>query len=108
MEGERPMTVNSVLMIRSRVKSGSVAAVEAATRTIFSALEQDPPDGMRFAVSKPPDGETFVILLGLEEGTENPLNKVPAYRAFLGSLKDWLVEPPSQEQLTVVGSYNLL
>jgi hypothetical protein len=62
---------------------------------------------MRYASCKLSDGVNFVILLGLEDETENPLNKMPAYREFLGSLKDWLVEPASQEQLTVVGSYNL-
>ena len=55
------MTVTSVLMIRAKAKPESVAAVEAATKTVFSAVEAAQ-----------------------------------------------LAEPPSQEQLTVVGTYNLL
>lgn len=100
----------SVMMIRAKVKAERVAAVEAAARTVFSALEQDPPvgaEGMRYGVSKLPDGVTFVILLGLAGGIENPLNAVPAYREFLGNLNDWLAELPSQEPLTVVGSYHV-
>jgi hypothetical protein len=75
---------------------------------VFAAVQQAQPKGMRYAACKLPDGVSFVILLGLQDGTENPLNAVPAYREFLGRLKDWLVEPASQDQLTVVGSYNLL
>jgi hypothetical protein len=97
----------SVMMFQAKVKVESVAELEAAARTVFSAVEQVQPKGMRYAAAKLSDGVTFVILLGLEEGLENPLNKIPAYREFLGRLKDWLVEPAIQEQLTVVGSYNL-
>jgi hypothetical protein len=96
----------SVMMFRAQVKEEHVVELEAAAKQVFSALEEAPPEGIRYAASKLPDGVTFVILLGLE-GAENPLNSVPEYRAFLGRLKDWLVAPASQEPLTVVGSYNL-
>jgi hypothetical protein len=46
-------------------------------------------------------------LLQLEEGIENPLAAVPEFREFQANLKDWIAEPPTTEQLTVVGSYNL-
>ena len=97
-----------VMMFRANVKSEHVAEVEAAAKTVFSALQdiQPQPQSMHCAAYKLSDGETFVIMLELAEGTENPLNSVPAYRQFLQSLKAWLVEPASQEQLTVVGSYN--
>ena len=48
-----------------------------------------------------------MILLEVEDGTENPLPSVPAFREFQAGLKSWLAEPPVPEQLTVVGSYNL-
>src|SRR5262249_2773072 len=103
-KGGAPM---SVMMFQAKVKAESVAELEAAARTVFSAVEQVQPKGMRYASAKLSDGVTFVILLGLEEGINNPLNKIPAYREFLGRLKDWLVEPASQEELSMVGSYNL-
>jgi hypothetical protein len=97
----------SVMMFQAKVKAERVAELEAAARTVFSAVEQVHPEGMRYASAKLSDGVTFVILLGLEEGINNPLNQIPAYREFMGRLKDWLVEPASQEQLTVIGAYNL-
>jgi hypothetical protein len=97
----------SVMMFQAKVKAERVAELEAAARTVFSAVEQLQPKGMRYASAKLSDGVTFVILLELEEGINNPLNQIPAYREFMGRLKDWLVEPASQEQLTVIESYNL-
>jgi hypothetical protein len=97
----------SVMMFRATVKAESVLEVEEGARRVFSAVEQAQIKGMRYAVCKLSDGVTFVILLGLEGEMENPLNKLPVYREFLGRLKDWLVQPASQERLDPVGSYNL-
>jgi hypothetical protein len=47
-----------------------------------------------------------LILLGVEDGADNPLFALPAYREFIANLKDWL-EPATQEPLGVVGSYDL-
>jgi hypothetical protein len=48
-----------------------------------------------------------VILLQLTEGTDNPLAALPEFQQFQQSLKGQLAEPPTQDQLTVVGSYGL-
>jgi hypothetical protein len=97
----------SVMMVRAKVKADRVAEVEAAVQAMFSAIERAQPKGVRYASSRLPDGVTYVILLGLEEGIENPLFAVPEFRAFQEGLKAWLAAPPLSEPLTVVGSYNL-
>ena len=94
-------------MIRSRVKADKVADVEAAARTMFSEIERAQPSGVRYASCRLPDGVTFVAVLQLEDGSDNPLAALPAFRAFQENLKNWLAEPPAPEQLTVVGSYRL-
>ncbi len=48
-----------------------------------------------------------MILLELEEGTENPLPAVAEFRQFQEGLKDWISEPPVPELLSVIGSYRL-
>ena len=65
------------------------------------------PQGVRYASCKLPDGETFVILLELDDDADNPLLAVPAFRDFQATLQDWIAEPPAVEQLTPVGSYRL-
>ncbi|MGH2585577.1 MAG: hypothetical protein ACRDJE_11745 [Dehalococcoidia bacterium] len=95
----------NVMMVRAKVKTESVADVEAAARKMFSAIEAVQPQGVRYASCRLPDGVTFVAVLALEDGTNNPLTTVPEFREFQESLKGWLAEPPIPEQLTVIGSY---
>jgi small-conductance mechanosensitive channel len=48
---------------------------------------------------------TFLGLLELDEGVKNPLLDIPAGKEFLENIKNWVVEPPIREELSVVGSY---
>jgi hypothetical protein len=97
----------AVTMIRARVKPERVGEVEAAAAKLFSALEREQPNGIRYASAKLADGVSFVILLELADGTANPLVALPEFMEFQDGLKTQLSEPPAQEQLTVVGSYRL-
>lgn len=36
-----------------------------------------------------------------------PLQAIPEFREFQERLPQWLAEPPTVEQLTVIGSYEL-
>jgi hypothetical protein len=45
--GQIPMSLSNVMMIRTKVKPDKIADVEAGARTIFDALEQGPPAGIR-------------------------------------------------------------
>jgi hypothetical protein len=98
----------SVMMARPRIKPEHVADVESAAQTMFAALHEAQPDGVRYASCKLADGETFVVMLAVEEGKENPLPAIPEFRAFQEGLKSWIAEPAQPEWLTVVGSYRLL
>jgi hypothetical protein len=48
---------------------------------------------------------TYISLLAIDDGVDNPLPALPEARAFQEGLKQWLAEPPTSEQLTVFGSY---
>jgi hypothetical protein len=98
----------SVMMVRAEVKADSVADVEAAVTTMFSAIEQAQPKGVRYASCRLGDSATFVILLQVDDGIENPLPTVPEFKEFQENLKNWITQRPVPECLTVVGSYNLL
>ena len=95
----------SVLMVRSKVKEDSVAEVEAGIAKVFAAIDEAQPRGVRYTSCKAADGVTFMALLQLDDGVENPLFGLPAFREFQENLKDWVDGPPAAEQLTVVGSY---
>lgn len=97
----------SVLMIHAKVKEEHVAATEASAEKMFAAVSQAQPEGIRYASLKLPDGVTFVALLEIEEGVENPLPTIPEWREFGENLESWREEPPTVEQAQVVGSYRL-
>jgi hypothetical protein len=97
----------SLMMIRSRIKPERRADVDAAARRWFSAIEQAQPRGVRYASCRVGEGDTYIVLLEVEDGIENPLPTVPGFVEFQENLKDSLAEPPSTEALTVVGTYNL-
>jgi hypothetical protein len=97
----------NVLMIRAKVSEESVPEVEAGVGKMFAAIEAAQPK-VRYASCKLPDGITYLVLLQLEEGTtDNPLAALPEFREFQENLKSWIVEPPTPEQLEVVGTHRL-
>jgi hypothetical protein len=97
----------NVMMVRAKVKPESVVEVEEAVRTMFSAIQEAQPQGVHYASCRLPDDATFVILLALDDVTDNPLTTVPEFVAFQEKLKGWLAQPPIPEQAAVIGSYNL-
>jgi hypothetical protein len=97
----------SVMLLRQKVKDGSVEAAEAAVRDLFATLDRVRPEGLRYASTRVVDSSTFVILTELTEGIEDPRPAIPEFQRFLEQLKGWVDGPPVIEQLDIVGSYGL-
>jgi hypothetical protein len=97
----------SVMMVRQKVKDGSVEEAEAAARDLFATLVRVGPEGLRYASTRVVDSSTFVALIELADGIEDPRPAIPEYLRFLEQLKDLVDGPPVIERLDVVGSYNL-
>jgi hypothetical protein len=97
----------SVMMVRQKVKDGSIEEGEVAVRDLFATLDRVRPEGVRYASTRVADTSTFVILLELADGIEDPRSAIPEYVQFLEQLEHWVDGPPVIERLDVVGSYNL-
>jgi hypothetical protein len=97
----------SVTLVRQKVKDGTIEEGEAAVRDLFATLDRVRPEGVRYASTRVVDSSTFVILLELADGIEDPRPAIPEYLRFLEQLKGWVDGPPVIEQLDVIGSYNL-
>jgi len=97
----------NILMVRSKVKVTHATEVEAGVKRLFAAIHQAQPEGIRYASCRGADGVTYVVVLEIDEGVDNPLPTLPEFRAFQENLKFWMAEPPTAEQLTVSGSYRL-
>ena len=94
-------------MVRSKIREENVADAETAIKKVIQELEQVQPAGVRYASFRLGDGVTLVALLELEDGGDNPLFALPAYAELLENLKQWQPEPPTVENLTVIGSYRV-
>jgi hypothetical protein len=94
-------------MLRFTVDEADVPTVEAGVAEMMRAIEAANPDGVRYSVSRLPDGVTFVGLLELADGMANPLPAIPACRDFQVGLRTWSTEPPVPQELTVIGTYRL-
>jgi hypothetical protein len=97
----------SVLMAQAKVKTENVTDVQTAANKMFAALDAAQPEGVRYAWAVFPDGETFVALVQLDDGVENPIPAFPEFRELQERLEGWIAEPPNSQPLTVVGSYRL-
>jgi hypothetical protein len=97
----------SVMMVRQKIKDGSIEEADAAVRDLFATFDRVGLEGVRYASTRVVDSSTYVILFELAEGIEDPRFAIPEYPRFLEQLKDWVDGPPVIEQLDVVGSYNL-
>jgi hypothetical protein len=98
----------TVLMVRYQVREESVAEVEAGIERVFQAIEKEQPAGVRYAMGKLPDGVTFVGVLELDDGVDNPLSGIPAARELQQSLPGLVVgEPPVPQPVHVVGSFGM-
>jgi hypothetical protein len=97
----------SVHMVQAKIRRESVDDVQAATRRMFAAIDAAQPEGIRYASSLLPDGETFVALLQVDDGVENPLPGFPEFREFIEGVEASRAEPADIQPLTVIGSYRL-
>ncbi|MCL2553586.1 MAG: hypothetical protein FWE15_18435 [Actinomycetia bacterium] len=95
----------STILFRSHVRPEQGDAVEAGVRKLFAAVEEAAPKGIRYTSFRHSDGDSFVVLLALDEGIEHPLTGLPEFKALQGLLKESLVEPPVMEEMTLLGDY---
>jgi hypothetical protein len=97
----------SVTMVRQKAKDGTLEEAEAAARDMFATLDRVRPQGFRYAATRVVDSSTYVILIELAEGSEDPREAIPEFARFLEQIPGWVDGPPVIEHLDVVGSYNL-
>jgi hypothetical protein len=97
----------NVTTVRAKLKEEHVAEAVAAVKRMFAAIEREQIEGIRYASVKLEDGVTFLAVLEVEDGVENPLFGLAEAKEFYDRLPDWYAEPPEVGPGTVIGSYRL-
>ncbi len=96
----------TTVMMRAHATVEHADEIETAAVRMFAAIEKEGPEGIRYSAYRVGDTETFVILLELRDGIDNPLPGIAAVRVFQEELLGgWLVDRPMMEHLTLVGEY---
>jgi hypothetical protein len=98
----------SVRMFRAKIKPEKTAEMEAAGKEMFAAIEAAQPQGVRYTWCRLQDGETYLLLVDLDDDANNPLAALSAFTDMMAELRgNWIAEPLTMEQLTPIGSYRL-
>jgi hypothetical protein len=97
----------NVFTVRATLKEEHVEEAVAAVKRMFAAIEREGLEGIRYASIQLEDGVTFLALLELEDGVENPLLSLPEAKEFYESLPGLYVGTPEVGPGTVIGSYRL-
>jgi hypothetical protein len=97
----------SIHLAQAKVKTENLSDVKAGATKLFAAIDAAQPEGIRYAWTVLPDGESFVVLVQVEDGVENTIPALPEYQELQTHMADWLADAPSSQPMTVVGSYNL-
>jgi hypothetical protein len=97
----------SVVMAQAKIQAESVTDVQTATEKMFAAINAAHPEGIRYASVLLPDGETFLAVLQVDDGADNPIPGLPEFRELQQRVESSRVEPNSVQPLKVIGSYRL-
>ena len=97
----------SVQMVQSKIKADSVTDVQAAMQKMYAAINTAQPEGIRHASCLLPDGETFVALVQVDDGVDNPIPGLLEFQELMERVESSRAEPAIIQPLTVIGSYRL-
>jgi hypothetical protein len=97
----------SVQMASAKIKPDGVTGVHAATKKMFAAINAAQPEGLRYASLLLADGVTFVAVVQVDDGVQNPIPGFPEFRELQALVEGSRAEPNNVQTVTVIGSYRL-
>ncbi|WP_420627312.1 hypothetical protein [Candidatus Leptofilum sp.] len=93
-------------MVRYKVKADKVAENTQFVEKVYEELQQNAPEGIRYATFKLEDGVSFIHFASIETADgSNPLGQTAAFQQFQENIRDRCEEPPHAVELDEVGSY---
>ena len=96
----------NTIMVRYKVKADRADENTRAVEAVFAELKDRQPTGVRYATFVAEDGVTFFHIADFDEGVDNPIAQLDAFKAFQQGLGDRCDEKPSPTALKQVGDYD--
>jgi hypothetical protein len=75
-------------------------------RAVFESLRETAPAGITYASYRLDDGVSFIHIASIDDPANNPLQNLPAFKAFTVGVKDRCDVAPVTSMLHEVGSYS--
>ena len=95
-------------MVSYTLKPDRVAENERLVETVFAALHEARPSGLRYVTFRLQDGVSFVHIVSHSEADgSNALTALPEFKAFAAGVRDRCASPPVRVEITEIGSYGL-
>jgi hypothetical protein len=95
-----------IVLVQYRVKPEHAGENERLVRNVFEQLGRDQPPGLHYGVFKRDDGVGFVHI-AVSETTDNPLQRLSAFKEFTAEARARCAEQPVAVELQQIGSYRL-
>ena len=94
-------------VVRYRTKPETADENARLIQAVFQELRTKSPNEVRYLALRLSDG-TFIhfSIAETEDGT-SPIPRLEAFRSFQPGLKERCVEPPQQNDATIVGNYRM-
>jgi hypothetical protein len=95
--------MSRAVVVRYRFKPGALQQNLQLVRAVYDELAAIRPEGLRYSSYRVQE-RTFVHV-ALIEGTDNPLDAVPAFQGFIAGIAERCEDPPETAGGELVGSY---
>lgn len=96
----------TVLIVSYQVPDEGVAPVTAAVEKAFKAVAEQAPPNLKYDYYRRSGTNSFVGVLELPDGVENPLIGIEAARELQATVAKWAIgETQGPQPLEVLGSY---
>jgi hypothetical protein len=96
--------MSKAVVVRYQTKEDRADENQRLIENVLAELNQNRPDGMRYASFRLADGVTFVHI-GVFDGDSTPLTEVAAFAEFQKGIGDRVAESPVPSDATLIGSY---
>lgn len=97
--------MSSATVVRYTTRPDTADDNEQLIRAVFAQLEEEAPNGLRYAAVRLDDGVSFVHI-ALLDGDDNPLLALPAFKAFTSAIASRCVDGPTPSHGAVIGDYS--
>lgn len=93
------------VMVRYTCRADRAEENASLILAVFESLKETAPPGIKYASYRLDDGVNFVHIASMDDAENNPLQAIPAFKAFTAGIKDRCEVPPVTTVLHEVGSY---